>query len=68
MSFNSKQYLTHAENIATGTVIATGTYRRYQESTAMADRNAWFASLSDAQREELRREAEYEQSKLKYTS
>ena len=63
MSYNSKQYLTHAENIATGTVVVTGTYRRHKPVT---DKNVWYNNLTDAEREQLRREAEYEQSKNEY--
>jgi len=61
MSFNSQAYLTHAENIATGTVVVAGTYRRHKEI-----KPSWFNTLTDAQRQQLREEAEYEEQKRLY--
>ena len=62
MSYSSKQFLQHAENIATGIEAAKGGgYRRPQH-----DRNKWLDNLNDAERERLKREYEYEISKLQY--
>ena len=56
MSYSSKQYLQHAENLATGIELAKGGgYRRPQH-----DRNKWLNNLNDAERERLKREYEYE--------
>ena len=62
MSYSSKQFLQHAENIATGIESAKGGgYRRPQH-----DRNKWLNNLTDAEREMLKREYEYEESKKLY--
>lgn len=62
MSYSSQAYLQHAENIATGIEpVKGGGYRRPQIS-----RNKWLDSLTPEQREQLRQEFEYEQSKLNY--
>jgi len=67
MSFSSKAFLSDREAIATGLYlypITTG-YRRQQE-TSMAARNKYFNQLTDADREQMRLEADYEQKKNDY--
>lgn len=58
MSLNSTAFLQYQENIATGTVVATGTYRRHKEITTRQAKNEWFDSLTDTDRERLKREYE----------
>jgi len=66
MSFNSKQYLSHQERLLEpGSVIVTGNYRRHTEKT-MTDKNKWLDGLSDAERAQLAKEWEEEQSKNNY--
>ena len=66
MSFSSKAYLTHAENLATGTVIAIGSHRRHKEITTRQAINKWLNGLTDVEREQLRIESDYEQQKLNF--
>lgn len=66
MSFNSKQYLSHEEHLLEpDSVIVTGNYRGHREKT-MTAKNKWLDGLSDADREQLAKEWEYEQSKNEY--
>jgi len=65
MSFNSKQYLADRERLLEPGIIVTGTQRRYKE-TSMAAKNKFYNQLTDVEREQLRREYEDEQNKLKY--
>ena len=66
MSFSSKAYLTHAENIATGTNVVTGTNRRHKEITTRQAINKWLNGLTDVERVRLSEEADYEQQKLNF--
>lgn len=67
MSYNSKSYLAHEEQLQEPSIIVTGTRRRYSE-TSMAAKNRYFNGLSDAERSQLASEYEQEQEKLKYKS
>jgi hypothetical protein len=66
MSYNSKQFLANREALANGIEPITGKGYHRAQQTSMSDRNAWLAGLTDADREQLRVEAEYEQSKNEY--
>ncbi len=65
MSFNSKSYLAHEDRLQEPSIVVTGTQRRYTE-TSMAAKNRFYNQLTDAERDQLRQEYEYEQSKLKH--
>ena len=59
MSFSSKQYLAYEERrLEPEAVIRTGNSRRH--TTTMAAKNKWVDSLTDEQRERLRRDHENE--------
>lgn len=66
MPFNSTAFLADREAIANGIEPVTAKGYVSNRTTAMADRNAWFAGLNDEERAQLAEEAEYEQSKLYY--
>jgi len=65
MSFNSAAFLSDRERLLEPGIIVTGTQRRYKE-TSMAAKSRFFNQLTDAEREQLAREYEQEQQKLKY--
>jgi len=65
MSYNSAAFLSDRERLLEPSIIVTGTQRRYKE-TSMAAKNWFYNQLTDAEREQLAREYEYEQNKLKY--
>ena len=66
MSYSSKQFLQHAENIATGIEAAKGGGYRSNQVTTMQARNKWLDNLTPEQRKQLADEYEYEISKLNY--
>ncbi len=65
MSFNSKAYLAHEDRLQEPSIVVTGSQRRYTE-TSMAAKNRFYNRLTDTEREQLRQEYEYEQSKNNY--
>jgi len=65
MFYNSAAFLADRERLLEPGIIVTGTQRRYKE-TSMAAKNRFYNQLTDAEREQLAREYEDEQNKLKY--
>ena len=62
MSYSSKAYLAYEERrLEPGAVIRTGNSRRH---TAMSAKNKWVDSLTDEQREQLRRDHENELKRI----
>jgi len=68
MSFNSKTFLADRERLLEPEQQLRGTQRRWRDITPQAAKNNWLNSLTPAQREQLRQEYEYEQSKQQYQS
>ena len=65
MAFNGKAFLEYSERLLEPEIIVRGTQRRYTE-TSMAAKNRFFNQLTDSEREQLAREYEEEQTKLKH--
>lgn len=68
MSFNSAAFLADREAIANGLDLYQDhrSSRPVKISKSWGDKNRWIASLTPKQREQLRQEWEYEQSKKQY--
>lgn len=66
MSFNSKQYLAHEERLLEPGHVVSGTYRRYKELSAQAEKNKWLDNMSPADRQQLKEESNQQYKNEKY--